>query len=167
MVFTCLQYKPFENTVGKGEIARNEQFLLFPQCFLSNLGAICRFHQIRNCHLQTLLVWKRLKFVLLERVKWKTDNGELIYWYLHHLSETYGVQLLNKWLLKFVTSVSYQEFFFNQKKTYRHATNIDILPNFASFFNPPPYLSRDAENLNHLISKFSWKIRSKWQQNFA
>ena len=27
-------YKPFENTVGKGEIDRNEQFLLFPQCFL-------------------------------------------------------------------------------------------------------------------------------------
>ena len=25
----------FENTVGKGEIARNEQFLLFPQVFLS------------------------------------------------------------------------------------------------------------------------------------
>ena len=34
LVFTCLQYKPFENTVGKGEIAQNEQFLLFPQCFL-------------------------------------------------------------------------------------------------------------------------------------
>ena len=34
LVFTCLQYKPFENTVGKGEIARIEQFLLFPQCFL-------------------------------------------------------------------------------------------------------------------------------------
>ena len=34
LVFTCLQYKPFENTVGKGEIARNEQFLLFPQRFL-------------------------------------------------------------------------------------------------------------------------------------
>ena len=26
----------FENIVGKEEIARNEQFLLFPQCFLSN-----------------------------------------------------------------------------------------------------------------------------------
>ena len=26
----------FENIVGKGEIARNEQFLLFPQCFLLN-----------------------------------------------------------------------------------------------------------------------------------
>ena len=32
--FSCLQYKSFENTVGKREIARNEQFLLFPQCFL-------------------------------------------------------------------------------------------------------------------------------------
>ena len=31
LVFTCLQYKSFENTVGKGEIARNEQFLLFPK----------------------------------------------------------------------------------------------------------------------------------------
>ena len=30
LVFTCLQYKSIENTVGKGEIARNEQFLLFP-----------------------------------------------------------------------------------------------------------------------------------------
>ena len=25
--------KQIENTVGKGEIARHEQFLLFPQCF--------------------------------------------------------------------------------------------------------------------------------------
>ena len=29
--FTCVQYKAFENTVGKGEIAQNEQFLLLPQ----------------------------------------------------------------------------------------------------------------------------------------
>ena len=33
--FTCLQYVSLENTVGKGEIACNEQFLLFQQCFLS------------------------------------------------------------------------------------------------------------------------------------
>ena len=26
----------FENIVGKGDIARKEQFLLFPQCFLLN-----------------------------------------------------------------------------------------------------------------------------------
>ena len=32
--FTCLQYKSFENTVEKRKIAHNEQFLLFPQCFL-------------------------------------------------------------------------------------------------------------------------------------
>ena len=30
LVLTCLECKSFENTVGKGEIARDEQFLLFP-----------------------------------------------------------------------------------------------------------------------------------------
>ena len=30
------QQTAFENIVGKEEIARNEQFLLFPQCFLLN-----------------------------------------------------------------------------------------------------------------------------------
>ena len=38
----CLQYKSFENTVGKGEIARNEQFLLFPQCFLTIWKTFCQ-----------------------------------------------------------------------------------------------------------------------------
>ena len=33
-LLTPLGNKPFENTVGKGEIVRNEPFLLFPQCFL-------------------------------------------------------------------------------------------------------------------------------------
>ena len=31
--FTCLQHKSLENTVGKGEIARNEQFPLFHTMF--------------------------------------------------------------------------------------------------------------------------------------
>ena len=30
------QQTAFENIVGKGEIAHNEQFLLFPLCFLLN-----------------------------------------------------------------------------------------------------------------------------------
>ena len=34
LCFFFLHYKSFENAVGKGEIARNGQFLLFPQCFL-------------------------------------------------------------------------------------------------------------------------------------
>ena len=46
LVFTCLQYTTFENTAGKGEIAQNEQFLLFPQCFLSVWRNSCHFHQI-------------------------------------------------------------------------------------------------------------------------
>ena len=46
MVFMCLQDKAFENTVGKGEIAHNEQFLFFPQCFLPVWQTFCHFHQI-------------------------------------------------------------------------------------------------------------------------
>ena len=46
VVFTRLQYKYFENSAGKGEIARDEQFLLFPQCFLPVWRALCRFQQI-------------------------------------------------------------------------------------------------------------------------
>ena len=57
------------NTEGKGEIAHNEQFHLFPQCFLPVRKTFCHFHQILNCHLQTLSVLKSLKFIILERVK--------------------------------------------------------------------------------------------------
>ena len=56
LVFTCLQYKATENTGGKWEIARNKQFLLFPQCFLPVWRSFCHFHQIWNCCLQTLSV---------------------------------------------------------------------------------------------------------------
>ena len=62
--FLPLGNKPFENTVGKGEIARNEQFFLFPQCFLPVWIAFCHFRQIWNCCLQTLSVWSSLKFVV-------------------------------------------------------------------------------------------------------
>ena len=46
LVFTCLPCKCFENTVGKGKIARNEQFFLFPQCFLPVWITFCHFRQI-------------------------------------------------------------------------------------------------------------------------
>ena len=36
----------FENIVGKEEIARNEQFLLFPQCFLLNQIIVSAFVHI-------------------------------------------------------------------------------------------------------------------------
>ena len=64
----CLHYNSSENTVGKGEIAHNEQFLHFQQCFLPVRRPFCHFNQIRNCHLQTLSVWKSLKFVVWESV---------------------------------------------------------------------------------------------------
>ena len=40
------QQTAFENIVGKGEIVRNKQFLLFPQCFLLNLKSVSPFVHI-------------------------------------------------------------------------------------------------------------------------
>ena len=39
-------YTAFENIVGKGEIACNEQFLFFPQCFLVNQIIVSPFIHI-------------------------------------------------------------------------------------------------------------------------
>ena len=38
----------FENTVGKREIAPNEQFLLSPHCFLPFCRTFRHIHQVRN-----------------------------------------------------------------------------------------------------------------------
>ena len=40
------QQTVFENIVGKGEIARSEQFLLFPQCCLLNQIVVSQFVHI-------------------------------------------------------------------------------------------------------------------------
>ena len=40
------QQTAFENIVGKGEIAHNEQFLLFLQCFLLNQITVSAFVHI-------------------------------------------------------------------------------------------------------------------------
>ena len=65
----CLQYKYFDNFVGKKEIALNKQFLLFPQCLLAFQRTIYHFHQIWNCFLQPLSVLKSLEFVFWEWIK--------------------------------------------------------------------------------------------------
>ena len=58
----------FGNTVVKGDIALNEQYLLFPQCFLPFWEILCHCYKIGNFRLQTLSVWNRLKFVVWKRV---------------------------------------------------------------------------------------------------
>ena len=74
LIFRCLQYKSFENTVGKGEIARNKQFLHFPWCFSTCLDNCVPFSSKFkiNCCLQSLSVWKSLTFVVWERFKMET-----------------------------------------------------------------------------------------------
>ena len=65
-VFTCLQYKSFESTMGKGEIAHN--FSFSHSIFYPFGELFCHFHWIQNCLLQTLSVWRSLLFVVWERV---------------------------------------------------------------------------------------------------
>ena len=45
-MLTCQQLTAFENIVGKEEIARDEQFLLFPRCFLLNQKIVSPFVNI-------------------------------------------------------------------------------------------------------------------------
>ena len=47
----------------------DEQFLLFPQCFLPFWRTFSYFHLIQKYRLHTLSVWNSLKFVVRERVK--------------------------------------------------------------------------------------------------
>ena len=61
LVFTCLQYKSFENTVEKGEISP------FPTVFSAFLKSSLPFLSISKCCLQSLTVWKSLKFAVCER----------------------------------------------------------------------------------------------------
>ena len=46
LILTLQQQTAFENIVGKEEIAHNEQFLLFPQCFLLNQRIVSPFINI-------------------------------------------------------------------------------------------------------------------------
>ena len=67
MVFTCLLYKTFEITVGKGEIARYEQFLLF-HCVFYPTGELSTIFIKFLFLIKALTFWKSIKFVVWERV---------------------------------------------------------------------------------------------------
>ena len=51
LVFTCLQYKSFENTVGKGEIAHNFSFSHSVFYWLGKLSGIFKKFEIVVCKL--------------------------------------------------------------------------------------------------------------------
>ena len=69
--------KSFENTAGKGEIARNEQFLLFPRVFYpyGKLSAIFIKLEIVVCKL--FQFWKSLEFVVWENTSAMNANNSI------------------------------------------------------------------------------------------
>ena len=85
-VFIGLQYKSFENTVGKGEIAHNVQFLLFPQCFSSpeheasycdSLLCVVNFLACVRCrgHIFRTIIMKHGQNVCLDGILDEFENG--------------------------------------------------------------------------------------------
>ena len=65
---TSLQFKPLENTAGKGEIAHNEQFLLFQRCFLSFRRTFQPFSPNLKLSSANSAVRKSLNFVVWEKL---------------------------------------------------------------------------------------------------
>ena len=81
------QETAFENIVGKEETALNEQFLLFPQCFLLNQKIVSPYVNIFDIISYLLLNWKSPKLTWgkgLKQHKWwhncklKSENNENI-----------------------------------------------------------------------------------------
>ena len=68
LITTCRKM-PFERTVGKGENAGKQHFLLFPQCFLLYQEEKLSFLQHLICRLQMLWVWASPKFCRLLKSK--------------------------------------------------------------------------------------------------
>ena len=62
---TCLEKKPFQSTVVKGENAGNQHFLLFPQCFLLYQRQKLSLMLHLFCRLQMLTIWTRSNFCRL------------------------------------------------------------------------------------------------------
>ena len=71
----CQQYKSIKKTLWEKEKLLVKSNFSFFQCFLLIWRTFCYFHQIWNCHLQTLSVWKCLKFVIWERLKVLSANS--------------------------------------------------------------------------------------------
>ena len=53
-----------KNIVGKGEIACDKQFLLFPQCFLFYQRISTQLYHLLACTLHFLSVWKNMKYIV-------------------------------------------------------------------------------------------------------
>ena len=118
LIFMCLPYKSFGNTKEKGEIASNEQFLLF-QVFSNiwkNFMPFSSNLKLSSANL-SLSVWKSVKFVVWEIVNsiyfvlQKLENCEkrtlythfkhsLLFWLCFHDLSTCSVGITQDCVLK-------------------------------------------------------------------
>ena len=70
--FACLGKKPFQNTVGKGENAGNQHFLLLPQCFLLYQRQKLSF--MLHCSLSSANAFNLDNVNFLSSLEWVYEN---------------------------------------------------------------------------------------------
>ena len=70
LVFMCLQYMPFKTQWEKEKLLITSNFSFSHSVFSTHLEKFLPLSSSLKCSLQTLWVWKSLKFVVWERVKW-------------------------------------------------------------------------------------------------
>ena len=125
-------------------------FTFSPQCFLPVWRTFCHFHQGWNCRLQTLSVWKSLKFVIWERVKRllqlrfvKPRVNQSVIWDPRQTKKTTAIQQKflyswedNSWIIgsKWLKTVKHNfpymiKFHRNRNKTRVPDTNLPIFCN--------------------------------------
>ena len=84
LAFTYLQVKSFKNTVGKGEIAHNEEFLLFPQ-FSTHFENFLQFSSNLKLSFANSLSLVESKIYCLGKVSKKQSNN------VNPVAHTYSV----------------------------------------------------------------------------
>ena len=81
-------------------------FSFFPLCFLPFWRTFCHFYHILNCRLQTLSVWKPLKFAVWEKVKDKKHFSVLPLFLVH----TFLVYIYSTDFFTFYQSIQFNPF---------------------------------------------------------
>ena len=108
--FLCVCCTSLLKTLGKGEIARNEQFLLSPWCFLPIWRTFYCFHQFQNCPLLTLSVWKSLNLLF----------GKGLMPFKHYFGYIMGASAPSLALLEFILPVLHTIFLPSHWRHWRH-----------------------------------------------
>ena len=104
--------------------------------------ALCHFHQIQNCRLQTLSIWRGLKFVIWERVKLQRTENAIFDLAAILFNGRYRVYFISLWII-------WGNIYRKKEKSAKMTSN--FRRPFPFEINISPYLPQ-AEGINSISS---------------